>query len=185
MPRSDLLPGLLPAMQRATDPSSRTARHDECGVDQQAATVAEIASLTVADDARRRAQLTVQNPSAPQLPEVIPVRFTPEQWERAGRFVQQRQGRDSTRPASQVPDRSRRPAPPPAAGRAHAVATPLSAPTRKAASRATNASTTPAMRDGDGKRSVWLWSEGGQIHGSLLPVDDSGTSSPFLSFAAT
>ncbi|WP_233196821.1 hypothetical protein [Verrucosispora sp. ts21] len=167
------------------------------------ATVVDIGSLTLSDLAKRRAQVTVQNPSAPHLPEVIPVRFTPEQWEVAAWFVRERRGAPTQRP-QQAPPRpaadvpAQRRAQPPAALQAHVAATPPTAPTaadptRKAAdptrktadpsrkapdltrktadpSRKATASTAPVMRAGDGKRSVWLWSEGEQVHGSLVPV---------------
>ncbi|GHJ54471.1 hypothetical protein Nm8I071_37780 [Nonomuraea sp. TT08I-71] len=148
------------------------------------ATVLDIGSLTAADHAKRRAQLTVQDPSAPHLTELIPVRFTPEQWEVAGGFMRKSQGTPtgppqpgdvassdgpaSSRSAADVPNRSRRRAQPTAALQAHPPA--KQAPTTRSAT-----STTPVMRAGDGKRPVWLWLQCGKIHASLVPV---GNASP-------
>ncbi|MEV4544736.1 hypothetical protein [Micromonospora echinaurantiaca] len=159
------------------------------------ATVLDIGSLTAADHARRRANLTVHDPAAPHLTEVIPVRFTPEQWEHAGRFVRQRQaaptdrpqpgeeaspGRAaSPRPPADVPPQSRQRAQPPAALRAHLSAKPAAKPTSTGrpggasstpSPRPATASTTPVMRASDGKRPVWLWLQNGQIHASLVAV---------------
>ncbi|MEW2475970.1 hypothetical protein AB0875_19450 [Micromonospora gifhornensis] len=114
------------------------------------ATVVDIGSLTRADLAKRRAQVTVQTPSAPHLPEVIPVRFTPEQWEVADWFVRERRGAPTQRPqpgyASPHPAvdvLAQRRAQPPAALQTHVAATPPTAPT------AASASTAPVMRGGE------------------------------------
>ncbi|MFF4875069.1 hypothetical protein [Micromonospora sp. NPDC000668] len=147
------------------------------------AAILDIGSLTAADHGKRRAQLTVQDPSAPDLTEVIPVRFTPEQWEFAGWFVGERQaapaepphpgagtsseGAASPRPTVDVPAQSRRPMQPPAALQAHLSAKPASSPP---SSRPATPSTAPVMRAGDGKRPVWLWPHNGKIHASLVPV---------------
>ncbi|GGM65595.1 hypothetical protein GCM10011608_58520 [Micromonospora sonchi] len=153
-----------------------------------AARVVHIESLTVADHAKRRAQITVQDPSAPHLTEVIPGRFTPEQWELAGWFVRGRQGASaeppqqgdaSPRPPADVPAQSRRRSQPPAALRAHRAAKPAAAPAADGPTQKTlpqpaaSASTTPVMRAGDGKRSVWLWLQNGKIHASLVPVGNT------------
>ncbi|MEV1143931.1 hypothetical protein [Micromonospora sp. NPDC049799] len=162
------------------------------------ATVLDIGSLTAADHAKRRAQLTVQDPSAPHLTEVIPVRFTPQQWEHAGWFLRERHaapteppqpgedassgGAASPRPTVDVPPQSRRRAQPTAALQAHVAAKPAATPatpgrTVGASStpspRATGASTTPVMRADDGKRPVWLWRQNGMIHASLVPVGNA------------
>jgi hypothetical protein len=55
------------------------------------AAILDNGSLTAADRAKRRARLSVQEPSAPHLTEIIPVRFTPEQWEHAGWLMRERQ----------------------------------------------------------------------------------------------
>ncbi|WP_247663175.1 hypothetical protein [Micromonospora sp. U21] len=152
------------------------------------AAILDIGSLTAADHAKRRAQLTVQGPSAPHLTEVIPVRFTPEQWEFAGWFVGERQAVPTESPQSgagtssggaalprsivDVPAQSRRRARPPAALQAHLSAKPASS---TPSSRPVTPSTTPVMRAGDGKRPVWLWLENGEIHGSLV---SAGNASP-------
>jgi hypothetical protein len=149
------------------------------------ATVLDIGSLTAADHAKRRAQLTVQDPSAPHLTELIPVRFTPEQWAVAGGFMRESHGIPTeppqpgdmpssdaaavwSRSAADVPKQSRRRTQPPAALPAHLPPKPAST-TRSATS------TTPVMRAGDGKRPVWLWLQNGKIHASLVPV---GNTSP-------
>ncbi|NYF59345.1 hypothetical protein [Micromonospora purpureochromogenes] len=162
------------------------------------AAILDIESLTAADHAKRRAHLTVQDPSAPHLTEVIPVRFTPEQWEHAGWFVRARQavptkrpqpgeeppsgGAASPRPPVDVPAQSRRQAQPPTGLRAHLTAKPATTPatagrTMEAPStpspKPATASTTPVMRAGDGKRPVWLWLQNGQIHASLVPVGNA------------
>ncbi|RAO01587.1 hypothetical protein GAR05_01758 [Micromonospora saelicesensis] len=148
----------------------------------------DIRSLAAADHAKRRAQLTVQDPSAPHLTEVIPVRFTSEQWAFAGWFVGERQavpteppqpgsgmssgGPTSPSPTVDVPAQSRRRVQPPAALQAHLSAKPASfTPSSK---RATP-STAPSMRAGDGRMPVWLWLENGEIHGSLV---SAGNASP-------
>lgn len=152
------------------------------------AAILDIGSITAADHAKRRAQLTVQDPSAPDLTEVIPVRFTSEQWEFAGWFVGERQaapteppqlpgkassgGAASPRPTVDVPAQSRRRVQPPAALQAHLLAKPASS---TPSSKPATPSTTPAMRAGDGKRPVWLWLENGEIHGSLV---SAGNASP-------
>ncbi|MCW3843700.1 hypothetical protein ONA70_26715 [Micromonospora yasonensis] len=148
------------------------------------ATVLEIGSSTAARQAKRRAQLTVRDPSAAHLTEVIPVRFTPEQWELAESFARERQaapaeppqpdedaptgGAAAPRPAVGVPPQSRRRAQPPAALQAHL-------PAKEASTTRSAPSTTPVMRAGDGKRPVWLWLQNGKIHASLVPV---GNTSP-------
>jgi hypothetical protein len=150
------------------------------------AAILDIASLTAVDHAKRHAQLTVQDPSAPHLTEVIPVRFTPEQWELAGWFMRERQaapteppqpGEEASsggiappRPTVEVPAQSRRRAQPTAALQAHLAAKP--APFTPSP-RQTAASTTPVMRAGDGKRPVWLWLQNGKIHASLVPVGNA------------
>ncbi|WP_233513794.1 hypothetical protein [Micromonospora craterilacus] len=111
--------------------------------------VLDIGSLTAADHARRRAQLSVQDPASPHLTEAIPVRFTPQQWEHAGWFVRQRQAMQTGPPQ------------------------PGASPTQS--SRSLGAPATPVMRAGDGKRPVWLWLQDGKIHASLAPV---GNTSP-------
>ncbi|GAA4562744.1 hypothetical protein GCM10023176_05120 [Micromonospora coerulea] len=149
------------------------------------AAILDIASLTATDHAKRRAQLTVQDPSVPHLTEVIPVRFTPEQWEHAGWFVPARQaapterpqpgeepssgGVASPRPRVEVPAQSRRQAQPPTGLRAHPTA--KRATTPAVTGRTVDASSTPSprpvtasttvMRAGDGKRPVWLWLQNG------------------------
>ncbi|SCF06532.1 hypothetical protein GA0070607_5102 [Micromonospora coriariae] len=147
------------------------------------AAILDIGSLTAADHAKRRAQLTVQDTSAPHLTEVIPVRFTSEQWAFAGWFMGERQavpieppqpgagmssgGATSPHPTVDVPAQSRRRVQPPAALQAHLSAKPASfTPSSKPATP----STTPVMRAGDGKRPVWLWSQNGKIQASLVPV---------------
>ncbi|MET8838063.1 hypothetical protein ABZV78_29715 [Micromonospora sp. NPDC004540] len=149
------------------------------------ATVLDIGSLTAADHVKRRAQLTVHDPSAPHLTELIPVRFTPEQWEVAGGFMRESHGIPTERPqpgdvpssgaaassrsAADVPKQSPRRTQPPAAQ-------PARLPPPKPASVSRSAtSTVPAMRAGDGKRPVWLWLQNGKIHASLVPV---GNTSP-------
>lgn len=139
------------------------------------ATVLDIA----ADQAKRRAQLTVRDPLAPHLTEVIPVRFTSEQWELAESFVRERQaapaeppqpgeetpteGSGAPRPAVGVPPQSRRRVQPTAALQAH-----LS--TKQASTTHSAPPTAQVMRAGDGKRPVWLWLQNGKIHASLVPV---------------
>lgn len=161
------------------------------------ATILDIRSLSAAEHAKRRAQLTVQDPSAPHLTDALSVRFTPEQWELAGRFVRKRQaappeppqageeaspgGAASPRPTVDVPAQSRRRAQLAAALQAHlaarAAATPATAGLSTEASstppRATTASRTPVMRASDGKRPVWLWLQNGKIHASLVRVGNA------------
>ncbi len=148
------------------------------------ATVLDIGSLTAADHAKRRGQLTVHDPSAPHLTELIPVRFTPEQWAVAGGFMREPRGTPteppqpgnvassdaaaSSRSASDVPKQSPRRAQPPAA-------LPARLPPKPASATRSATSTTPAMRAGDGKRPVWLWLQNGKIHASLVPA---GNTSP-------
>ncbi|MGW4682361.1 hypothetical protein ACWEOS_28180 [Micromonospora taraxaci] len=54
------------------------------------AQILHIGSFTATDHAKRHAQLSVQNTSAPDLTEVIPVSFTREQWTFAGWFMEER-----------------------------------------------------------------------------------------------
>ncbi|MBM7489128.1 hypothetical protein JOD64_000350 [Micromonospora luteifusca] len=54
------------------------------------AAILDIGSFTAADHAKRHAQLSVQDTSAPDLTEVIPVSFTREQWTFAGWFMEER-----------------------------------------------------------------------------------------------
>ncbi|MDG4839833.1 hypothetical protein O7631_25170 [Micromonospora sp. WMMD967] len=54
------------------------------------AEILHIGSFTATDHAKRHAQLSVQNTSAPDLAEVIPVSFTREQWTFAGWFMEER-----------------------------------------------------------------------------------------------
>ncbi|GAB3329822.1 hypothetical protein GCM10027452_02470 [Micromonospora halotolerans] len=148
------------------------------------ATVLDIGSLTAADHAKRRAQLTVQDPSAPHLTELIPVRLTAEQWEVAGGFMREAHGTApaspqpgdvapsdgpaSFRSVADVPQQSRRRAQPKAALQARL-------PAKHASTPRSVTSTTPAMRAGDGKRPVWLWLENGEIHASLVAVGNAST----------
>ena len=53
------------------------------------AEILDIGSFTATDQAKRHAQLSVQDPSAPDLSEVIPVSFTREQWTFAGWFMEE------------------------------------------------------------------------------------------------
>lgn len=147
------------------------------------AAILGIGSLTAAGHAKRRAQLTVQDLSAPHLTEVIPVRFTPEQWQFAGWFVGERRagpteppqpgagtssgGTASPRPTVDVPAQSRRRVQRPDALQAHLSAKPASS---TPSSGPATPSTTAVMRAGDGKRPVWLWPQNGKIHASLVPV---------------
>ncbi|MFE9959176.1 hypothetical protein [Micromonospora sp. NPDC005299] len=146
------------------------------------ATLLDIGSLTTADHAKRRARLTVQATSASNLTEVIPVKFTPEQWDLAGWFMRERNavptvppqpgeepssgGVASPRPVVDVPAQSQRRPQPTAALQANLSTKPASSPP----TRRTTASTTPVMRAGDGRRSVWLWLQNGKIHASLVPI---------------
>ncbi|MEU2169575.1 hypothetical protein ACH47V_26330 [Micromonospora chersina] len=150
------------------------------------AAVLDIGSLTGADHAKRRAQLTVQDPSTPHQTEIIPVRFRPEQWDHAGWFVRQRRAAPtetpqsgegastertvSPRPVADIPAQLRRGAQPAAALQAPRSAEPASS---TPSSRRTPASTTPVMRSDDGKRPVWLWLQNETIHASLVPVGNA------------
>ncbi|MGC1215626.1 MAG: hypothetical protein WA890_30770 [Micromonospora sp.] len=71
------------------------------------AAVLEIGSPTAAGQVKRRAQLTVRDPSAPRLTEVIPVRFRPEQWELAEGFVRERQAAPAATPVMRAGDGKR------------------------------------------------------------------------------
>lgn len=148
------------------------------------AMVLDIGSLTATDHAKRRAQLTIHDPSAPYLTELVPVRFTPEQWAVAGGFMreahgiptQPRQPGDvpswdaaTSRSAADVPKQAQRLAQPPADLPAR-LPPPKPSPVSRSAT-----STIPGMRAGDGKRPVWLWLQNGKIHASLVPV---GNTSP-------
>ncbi|SCE94689.1 hypothetical protein [Micromonospora saelicesensis] len=148
------------------------------------AAILDIGSFTAFDQAKRYAQLSVQDTSAPDLTEAIPVSFTREQWTFASWFMEERRaalmrppqlrGEASSgqvalsRPAADVAALSRRRAQMAAALRAH-----LSA--RPASTTPSTPSTTPVMRAGDGRRPVWLWLENGEIHGSLV---SAGNASP-------
>ncbi|MEU5909410.1 hypothetical protein [Micromonospora sp. NPDC047527] len=143
------------------------------------AAIRGIRSATDADRAKRRAQLTVQDASAPHAVEAIPVRFTAEQWTLAGWFLEGWQeariqppgpgaatpsvGAAPPRPAAEVPARSRGEARPSVASQAH-----LSA--KAAAPSPSSQPATPVMRVDDGKRQVWLWLQNGKVQGSLVPV---------------
>ncbi|MFI7519867.1 hypothetical protein [Micromonospora globbae] len=147
------------------------------------ASVVDIGSPTATDHAKRRAHLTIQDPSASNHTATIPVRFTPEQWEHAGWFVRQRQaprvepsrrGEPPSEPPPppcpatdvRVSPQSRRQAASTTAAQAHLSAEAATTPSHRAAA----ASATPVMRAGDGKRSVWLWRQDDEIHASLVPV---------------
>ncbi|MEU8405656.1 hypothetical protein AB0C19_05590 [Micromonospora sp. NPDC048842] len=54
------------------------------------AAILHIGSFTPTEQAKRHAQLSVQNTSAPDLTEAIPVSFTREQWTFAGWFMEER-----------------------------------------------------------------------------------------------
>ncbi|RAO47819.1 hypothetical protein GAR06_01814 [Micromonospora saelicesensis] len=54
------------------------------------AAILHIGSFTATEQAKRHAQLSVQNTSAPDLTEVMPVSFTREQWTFAGWFMEER-----------------------------------------------------------------------------------------------
>ncbi|MGR6320049.1 hypothetical protein Q2K19_25620 [Micromonospora soli] len=141
------------------------------------ATIVDIRPLSAADHAKRRAQLTVQDPSSPHLTDALSVRFTPEQWQRAGGLVQERQLVTAEPPQPGEKARSdsiasRRPTVPPQSRR-WVPQTRRRSSTRPSEKRASPA--TPVMRAGDGKRPVWLWLEDGDIHASLVPV---GNTSP-------
>ncbi|MEU8215590.1 hypothetical protein AB0C47_07460 [Micromonospora taraxaci] len=153
------------------------------------AQILHIGSFTATDHAKRHAQLSVQNTSAPDLTEVIPVSFTREQWTFAGWFMEERRAairRASptrppqlrpkassgqvalSRPAADLAALPRRRAQLAAALRAHLAA-------RQASATLSMPSTTPVMRASDGKLPVWLWLEDGEVHGSLISV---GNASP-------
>ncbi|MEU8153130.1 hypothetical protein AB0B94_05660 [Micromonospora sp. NPDC048986] len=154
------------------------------------AAILHIGSFTATEHAKRHAQLSVQNTSAPDLTEVIPVSFTREQWTFAGWFMEERRAAERraapnrppqvrgvasprqvalSRPAADVAALSRQQAQLAAALRAH-----LSA--RQASINLSVPPTTaPVMRAGDGRRPVWLWLENGEIHGSRV---SAGNASP-------
>ncbi|RAO27734.1 hypothetical protein PSN13_05622 [Micromonospora saelicesensis] len=54
------------------------------------AAILHIGSFTATEQAKRHAQLSVQDTSAPDLTEVMPVSFTREQWTFAGWFMEER-----------------------------------------------------------------------------------------------
>lgn len=58
------------------------------------AAILGIWSFTTADQAKRQAQLSVQDTSAPDPIEVIPVSFTREQWKFAGWFMEERRAEE-------------------------------------------------------------------------------------------
>lgn len=153
------------------------------------AAILGIGSFTATDQAKRHAQLSIQDTSAPDLTEVIPVSFTREQWTFAGWFMEERRAAKRraaptrppqvrpkassgqvalSRPAADLAALSRRRAQLAAALRAHLAA-------RQTSTTLSIPSTTPVMRDGDGKLPVWLWLEDGEIHGSLI---SAGNASP-------
>lgn len=138
------------------------------------AAVLDVRSLTAADWAHRRAQITVQRGTAPNLFETFDAYFAPESWLRAGDLMRDRAARAAalrapapSRPATYVPSQPFRFTPPPIVVPQYVQeAPPASAPPRaRSASR--------VMRAGEGKRSVWLWNENGRVHASLVPVDDA------------
>ncbi|SCG54702.1 hypothetical protein GA0070619_3152 [Micromonospora zamorensis] len=148
------------------------------------AAILGIWSVTATEQAKRHAQLSIQDTSAPDLTEAIPVGFTREQWKFAGWFMEERRASPTrppqargvaspgqvalSRPAADVAALSWQQAQLAAALRAH-----LSA--RQTSTNLSVPSTTPVMRAGDGRRPVWLWIENGEIHGSLVPA---GNASP-------
>ncbi|MFE9914090.1 hypothetical protein ACFYPG_02940 [Micromonospora sp. NPDC005553] len=146
-----------------------------------------IGSFTASDHAKRHAQLSVQNTSAPDLTEVIPVSFTREQWTFAGWFMEERRAAERraaptrppqlrpkassgqvapSRPAADVAALSRQQAQLAVALRAHLAA-------RQASTTLSIPSTTPVMRVDDGRLPVWLWLENGEIHASLISAGDA------------
>ncbi|MGC4796227.1 hypothetical protein ACLQ3H_19275 [Micromonospora saelicesensis] len=153
------------------------------------AAILHIGSFTATEQAKRHAQLSVQDTSAPDLTEVMPVSFTREQWTFAGWFMEERRAAERraaptrppqlrpeatsgqvalSRPAADLAALSRRRAQLAVALRAHLAA-------RQASTTLSIPSTTPVMRAGDGKLPVWLWLENGEIHGSLV---SAGNASP-------
>jgi hypothetical protein len=153
------------------------------------AAVLDIRSRSPVEQTKRHAQVTVQNQAAPYLIEVFHVRFTLEQWLRAGSLMRDRDAAHpahkqpgpalspravtSPRPAIDVPSQRRRQAKPKTTlsqqgdlspGRTAVPATPTSAPRSKS---------TPVMRADDGKRRIWLWIQNGKIHASLAPVGNA------------
>ncbi|MET8267199.1 hypothetical protein ABZU92_24810 [Micromonospora arida] len=151
------------------------------------AAILGICSVTATEQAKRHAQLSIQDTSAPDLTEAIPVGFTREQWKFAGWFMEERRAGERrasptrppqargvaspgqvalSRPAADAAALSWQQAQLAAALRAH-----LSA--RQTSTNLSVPSTTPVMRAGDGRRPVWLWIENGEIHGSLVPAGDA------------
>ncbi|GAA1573600.1 hypothetical protein GCM10009827_114370 [Dactylosporangium maewongense] len=130
------------------------------------AAVVEMVSLPTAVRTQWHARIGIRNPRMPQWIDHYNVEFASEDWPRAVALVSSRTvapvWRPWTTPVAVAP-----PSPPPSPG------PPLLPPELAPVGRADVRSTSRVMRAGEGKRSVWLWTEGGRIHASLVPVADA------------